>query len=175
MALLSTTKHFSPPHFQLQGSATRLMGAFVIPVLGGALLFAGAPKAHAVTVLDNIGSSAFPGSSGQRVLTNTNINIKAFSTPNNGKVWNIDSLKLALASGSASPVTRSIDITLYASTTGTCGGTFGCSVPSGNALATYNFSGSFSNTGLNSSGYTLLQSPAQLGALTSFALQPNTP
>jgi hypothetical protein len=142
-------------------------------------VFAAAPQASAVTVIDNIGSLAFPSSVNSRNLSSTNWVVKSFSTPAvPGNT--IASIKLPLAIASATSASRTLNVQLY---TGTNTGSPIVSTdpsafrPTGSPLASASYTANFSNAGNTSQspsgGYTTLGFP-ELGSIASYLLQPST-
>jgi hypothetical protein len=145
-------------------------------------LLGGNPEAKAftpITVIDNIGSSAFPGTGTTRSINQVTWFATSFTTPSSGGPYFLSGLRLALSSLDATPtgVSRTMTIGLYGATnTGNpLVATTGGYKPTGNRLATQNYTASYNTSGnaTQGGGFTILN-PGLLGPLTSFQLAPNT-
>ncbi|MFN9532458.1 MAG: hypothetical protein ACK575_13625 [Cyanobacteriota bacterium] len=142
-------------------------------------VFAAAQEASAVTVVDNIGSLAFPSSINSRNLSSSNWVVKSFSTPATPG-YSIDSLKLPLAIAAATSASRTLNIGLYDATdTGspTVSTAPDAFRPTGSPLGSASYTANFSSEGNTSQnplgGYTTLGF-SELGSIASYALQPST-
>jgi len=130
--------------------------------------------------IDNIGTNVFPGTTNDRNLNATNWVAKSFRTPTILSTLSGTTLALATNSTNVNGVTRSIAISLYASTNsgtpGINGGSgyrpFGSPLAVGSYTANFNSSGDVTQTP-GSGGFTTLGA-SQLGGLSSFVLQPST-
>ncbi len=152
-----------------------------------ALALAAAPEARAmapISVIDNIGSTAFPGTTNDRGVTLSAWNVLSFKTPVASSAYLLKSLRLALANADGSPA-RNLVISLFgaSNSASTINGspavtTSGGYRPVNQRLATtsisltLNTSGNLGPTGDN--GYTLLNDSTELGSLFDYQLLPNT-
>jgi hypothetical protein len=151
-----------------------------------ALALAAAPEARAmapISVIDNIGNSAFPGTTNERGVTQSAWNVLSFKTPVASSVYLLKSLRLALSNDAT--VTRTFVISLFGASdsSSTINGspavtTSGGYRPVNQRLATTSISltvGTSGNTGATSdNGYTLLNDATELGTLFNYQLLPNT-
>ena len=151
-----------------------------------ALALAAAPDARAmapISVIDNIGNSAFPGTTSERGVTQSAWNVLSFKTPVASSAYLLKSLRLALSNDTT--VTRTFVISLFGASdfSSTINGspavtTSGGYRPVNQRLATTSISltvGTSGNTGTTAdNGYTLLNDATELGTLFNYQLLPNT-
>lgn len=137
-----------------------------------------------LTVIDNIGSSAFPGTTNSRAVTSANWLVQSFRTPIGSLDYFLKSLRLALSGVTLVPQNRSLTIGLYSASdaastvSGSVPVSGGGFRPIDSPLVSSTVSLSLSTNGNavdpTTNGFTVLDSLSELGSLFGYRLQPNT-